>query len=386
MIMRNRYRLVGLMCISGISFVQAGIVRIDTVQMANNKAVPAAVNKKFITYLADNHDLGVAEEGQLGGIIDFLQKREKTNDVTHILIEQPSWIYDNSECNSQVLSQLSKRIQQASPKLTLATCENIDIRHISNAAYDMLTSPVLYQFNDYRNRAIHDTTQKTFGAITFQDVLDEFDQYEQSFSDYYLQQDSAIADIYQTCIAKAQEEHNQLLKIMNNNNISFSDRILKYAKQNSLVKKASLADVLLCAFRPFVDLHIIRTLFTSSHKNIIVAAGYGHIQRTYFSLRNLNAFPLYSIGKFSEQYPKPITINQLREGLSMQKGSFISLYRLVGGGITLVIVIVAAKKLYNWWYEKAEAEEEKAENQEKENKDQQGKEEQDQEQEACPIV
>lgn len=62
-----------------------------------------------------------------------------------------------------------------------------------------------------------------------------------------------------------------------------------------------------------------------------------------------------------------------------------SLWKLVGGGVALAIVVVAAKKLYNWWYKTAEAEEEKAENQEQENAEQKSKEQQDQEQEGRTV-
>jgi len=319
-----------LICIFYMGYTEPGIVRIDTIK---------TVDDKRITFLSDHHELNLGEQEQLDGIIDWLQQREKANEPTHILLEQISWLADIYGCSSKVLFSLPKKIQQAMPPLTLTTFENIDIRHVANFADDILTFLIPHQMNRDPERII-DTTQKTLATLTFQDVLDEFNQTKQSLSDYYLSHNNSVmSGIYTKHITWADESYKILLQIMKNNEINPNTFVLKYAKKNCLMKKTPLASVIRNSILPLCDLHIIRTLLTSPHKNMVVVAGALHTGSAHSALYKLNASDLYSAGTTIIINPKPITNSQLQRGLSVQKHSLMRLHAPVMVKSTIAVVL-----------------------------------------------
>lgn len=324
-------RTLFLICIFYVGHIEPGIVRIDTIK---------TVDDKKITFLADNHELDLGEHEQVKGIIDWLQQNEKANEPIHILIEQVSWLADIYGCSSKVLFCLPKQIQQANPELTRTTFENIDIRHVGNFANDILIFPVPHQMNREPELLI-ETTQKTLGTLTFQDMLDEFTQTKESLSDYYSSQNNSVmTNTYTKHITWANESYEILLRIMKNNEIAPDIFVLKYAKKNCLMKKAPLASVIRNAFSPLCDLHLIRTLLTSPHKNMIVVAGARHTGNARSALYELNASSLYSAGSSNNiMNPKPITNAQLQQGLSAQKKSLMGIYAPVITKSAMAVVV-----------------------------------------------
>jgi len=313
----GKSRFLFLICILYIGHTEPGIVRIDTIR---------TVDDRKITFLGDNHGLNEGEQEKIDCVMGWLQDNEKTGDPIHVLIEQPSWFFDIFECDSEILFHLPKRIQQAIPKCTLTTHENLEIRHVANAAHDILTFLVPYQLNPYRDSII-DTTEKTLGTLTFQDVLNEFVRMKQFFSDYYLQQNNVvIAGIYNRSIVDADFYYKHILRIIKEDEISPEGSILKYTKKNSLNKTALLAKAVHKTFSPFFDLHAIRTLLTTSHKNIIVVAGFWHTHNIMSALHQFDVYPLYSAGKDICQDHKLVSIAQIQQGLSMQKQSLMRMY------------------------------------------------------------
>ncbi len=313
----HKSKILGLICIVWIHHINPVIMRVDTEIVGKNKVV---------TYLSDDHVQVPEEQDQLNGILSFLQQREKTNDSTHFLIEQPSWLADIFGCGSQVLFHLPKYIEQATPHLTLTTFENLEMRHLANAACNILTFPVPYQLNPYKKQKI-DTMQKALGQITFQDVLDDFVQIKELLATYFLQQgDSVMADIYATHIKRADKYYETFLQQMKKDEISPDTFVLKYAKKNCLTKKEPLAVAILDTFSSFFDLHATHKILTSEHKNLVMVAGSWHTQRTRDALQNFNVSSLYSAGKTVSINQKPITPAQIQQSLSMQKQSLMSMY------------------------------------------------------------
>ncbi len=306
-----------LICIFYIGLMKPGIVRIDTIRTVDNKKV---------TFLADNHGCNERAEEQLAGILELLQHNEKMNKPTHILIEQVSWLADIYGCDAKVLFSLPKQIEQAIPKMTQTTFENIDIRHVANFAIDILTFLIPHQMDREPTRII-DTTQKTLSTLNFQDMLDEFNQIKESLSEYYSQQNNTVmSEIYTKHMTWADAQYKKLLEIMKKDNISADTFILKYAKKNCLMKKAPLATAVKDTFSRLCDLHIIRTLASAPDKNMVVMAGFWHTQYAESALKQLGAYSLYSEGKAITEYARLISSAQLRQGLFAEKQPLMKMY------------------------------------------------------------
>lgn len=322
-------RILLLICIFYMGRLETGIVRVDTI---------STVDDKRITFLGDNHGLNEGEHEQVNGILDFLRQCEKNNKPTHILLEQASWLGDVFGCESEVLFSLSKQIKQKTSNFTCVTFENIDIRYAANFARDILIFPVPHQMDREPDRII-DTTQKTLSTLTFQDVLDEFNQIKESLSAYYSQQNNpVVSEVYTKHITWADTHYKKLLQIMENDGISPDTFILKYAKKNCLIKKAPLASTILETFSRLCDLHIIRTLSTSPHKNMVVMAGFQHTEHANLALQDFSAFSLYSAGKDTTKYTRLITSAQLRQGLFAQEPSSMAIYPVISKGATAVVL------------------------------------------------
>ncbi len=317
--MINRNRFLGLICSLSVHPIAPVIMRVDTEMIGEDK---------IVAYLSDDHVRVPEEEEQLHAIIDSLHQREKNNSSTHFLIEQPIWLADIFGCSSQILFRLSKYIEQATPKLTLTTVENLEIRHLAGAVYNMLLFPVPYQLNPYREQNI-DSMEKTLGSITFQDVLNDFTQIKQVLASCFLQQDNSImSNIYAKHINRADSYYEKFLQQMKKDDIPLDTLVLKYAKKNSLEKTEPLATSIFDTFVPLFDLHTVHKIVTSEHKNIVVVAGGFHTLSASQALDNFNnVTSLYSAGKsISIDYQNPITRAQLQQSLSMQKKSLMSRY------------------------------------------------------------
>lgn len=300
-------------CIFYLGHIEPGIVRVDTLK---------TVDDKNITLLGDEHGLNVTAEEQVSEILKFLHQCEKNNKSTHVLIEQPSsWISSLLGCQDDLLVSLPKKIEQAQPKLTLTTCENIEVRRISAAARDVVECP--YSVN---NKCVIDGTKKMLGTFTFQDVLDEFAHTKQMLSDYYsLSQNDAVAAIYTNFVTQADTHYKELMRIIKNKNIALDTCILGYAKNIGLLERAPLASAVLDTFSPIFDLNAIRVVLTSSHKNMIVVAGAYHTGSIYSSLYKLDAFPLYSF-EFENGRSEELAVDRIWQSLEIQERSRMRMY------------------------------------------------------------
>jgi hypothetical protein len=257
----------------------------------------------------------------LGGILDFLSQRQKINEQTHVMVEQPSsWLTNLFGCNAQLLLHLPKKIKRMHSKFT--TYENLEVRRVAAAAHNIIKSP----FEVYRDWVI-DGTKKTLGSFTVQDVLDEFANTKQILSDYYSQQNKITADIYTKCMTESDNCYKNLLQIMESKNISPDIGVLDYTKNNNLSERTQLASAILDTFSPFFDLNTIRVILTSSHKNMIVVAGAAHTRGVCSVFQKLNACSLYTtVFDIGPKGPEEISIDQIQKGLSMQEKSLMRLY------------------------------------------------------------
>ncbi|MBA2306864.1 hypothetical protein H0W26_01865 [Candidatus Dependentiae bacterium] len=374
--MKNTHRLLGFVCLLSVHQALPVLIKVETIK---------TVDDKTITFYSDKHKKTKEDEWQIHEILSFLRKCEKTNDPQYLLIEQPALLLrDIFACNSNILCLLPKGVEQTTPKLTLTTFKNLEIRHLSDAALELLSFIAPSRLDSYKERII-DNTQKTIGSLSFQDVLDEYAQIKQSLSYYYVQQgDKAVYDIYAKNITQSDIYYKNFLHYMEKSNISSETSVLDYAIENlttftvdyptesltsresdAITKRRILTGLLLRTFVPLLDLHIIYTLLTSTHKNIIVVGGYLHMKEVRSAFETLNASLIYSAGelspkdlntiinedinelmnedineneedidelihelinKDSDEGQMLLTTDQIRKGISLQKPSLMQLY------------------------------------------------------------
>ncbi len=329
--MNTTSRLLGLVCILSINTVMPVLVQVDTLLLDDDK--------RIVLY-SDKHVEAPEQQEQIDALLDSLQQCEKSYEPHHILIEQPAvWLSNLYKGIPQTLGSLPQQIEHATPELILTTFENVDIRHLSGAAHWVLDFPLPFFFNFHEERIIN-PTQKTLGTFTFQDVLDDFFLIKQSFSDYYEQHvNKVIVDIYEKTSDYASNRYNHLVQCMQQCKIDPETSVVEYAQENSSVEgKESFGLIIMDAFCPLLDLHIIKKLLTSTHKNIIVVAGFYHIHAVRSALEALKASTLYSAGEmFSEE--KTLTSTEVYKGISIRKPSLMKVYGTSLFRKTLLIVI-----------------------------------------------
>ena len=304
-------RVLLFICIFYMGYMKPVIIQVDTIKTANDK---------IITFLHDKHNQSPEEQGQLRGILNFLQQNKEPQSSFHILIEQVSSLGTLPSSEYAILSRMSECIQQAMPSFTHVTVEDMEVRHIANAAYGILTSEMPEVYDSYFMHPIKIDVDKTIGTINFQDILDEFDQLEQLLSGYYLNHmNKVVSGIYTSSMRQASESYNQFKR--NLAHVPSRDiTILNYAKaqcdQDTSRNSKILAENILYSFRKFLDLRILQNILTTTSKNIIVVAGYNHVQNIINMLYNLEVSSMYhAINNIHEQ---PVAINQIVQGLSNQ--------------------------------------------------------------------
>lgn len=299
-------------------------------------------DQKKITFLADGHAQSPYDKEQIDCILNFLHQNNESD--FHVLIEQAAPIDKKYASAYEMLFRLDEYIKKANPPLTHVNLENIEIRHIMGAASHILESDQPYVCNTYRDLTIDDT-QKTFGTITFQDILDEFNTNKELLSDYYLNNlDEAIATIYDQHMQCANEQYEQLQKKLDSIPSYATTTVLAYAQKQYVLTKTletnkELAKTMSDAFLHVLDLHILQTILTSKSNNIIVVAGGAHTKKIIPLLtEHLKASCLYSEKNHyclieAEQedgskqkmiQKKPVTTAQMLRGLSDKPETYIT--------------------------------------------------------------
>jgi hypothetical protein len=146
------------------------VTTIDKTIVQSGSSTPSDHTR--VTFFSDEHRTSSGEPEQIATLVDYLQE-QKGNQLFHILIEQASEVNKLSAYGYEVLYTLDRHIKQAQPPLTHVTLDNIEVRHSAEPSMGILKDYTRY--NRYLDNKTDDA-KKTIGTITFQDILDEFDQ------------------------------------------------------------------------------------------------------------------------------------------------------------------------------------------------------------------
>jgi len=328
-----------------------------------------------ITFFSDQHKKSSGEEEQITSLIDFLQE-QSDNHSFHFLVEQASELNKSFASGYETLYTLDKHIEQVRPLMTHVRLDNIEIRHAAGPAMDILN-----YYEDYKNHSEYktDDAKKMIGSITFQDVLDEFDNLKQSLASYYLNQtNQAISDIYASYIETADSNCEQFKrKILSGNGVVFeyakveyNKRILRMLQASNLPEEEDpakiLADSIECSFIHLFDLNLLKTILTSDSQNILVFAGGEHAREVINMLSALKAATIFQARnsvleeKIEEDGHKtlhetvlPITGLQITQALSAQPKESSSSYvrvmcymAMAAACYYLVFVIIPGQIVY----------------------------------------
>lgn len=312
-----------------------------------------------VTFFSDYHRMSSGEQEQIATLVDYLQE-QKDNQLFHIFIEQASEINRLSAYGYEVLCMLDRHIKQVQPPLTHVTLDNVEVRHSAGPGMDILKD---YTYGDRYMEHQTDDAKKTIGTITFQDILDEFNQLKQSLATYYCShKNEAIAKIYTDCMKRADSHYEQLKrKISNSNNtvLAYAQeqynqrrRALNGLKQEEMDREVVSSDIEL-SFMDLFDLNLLKSILTSDSRNILVFAGGEHTRTvasmlstlqasTIFHIKNAIIQPVLQKNGFTrnEEVVSPVTGNQIIQALSAQPKSTLARYAPTVGYMTMAVAVL----------------------------------------------
>ena len=331
--MNFRLALLILTCTVSIHETLPVIIEVDTIE---------TFDRRKITFFSDKHIQSPGEQEQITSLINFLQKTRATGESFHILAEQALELYKRSASSYQILYTLDKHIETAQPPMTHVKLDNIEVRCITGLVMGFLDCYEYYK-DDVQYKT--DSGKKTIHIITFQDILDEFDNLKQSLSSYYLgQTNQTISNIYTYLIEKADRDCEQFKRKISNR----SDIVFEYAKAayNKKVletvqplhvseEKKDLAKILgkdiESTFNHLFNLNLLKNILTSDSQNILVFAGGYHTSEVISLLITLDATSIFHASNYEleeriektgnktrNEVAQPITGLQIVQALSAQ--------------------------------------------------------------------
>lgn len=313
-------------------------IQVDTLTTQPGTTKSSAGTK--ITFFGDRHVSSPNEQEQTTSVMTFLQQEK--NSSYHIFVEQAAKshkaVLPENRFNAsdyRLLHTLDKRIKAEKLLMPHVAVDNIEIRHLSGSAMDVLRC---YKYYEPYQQCQIDNEGKTLDAIIFQDVFDEFDMLEQSLVSYYSNQtNQMVSEIYAHYIGIAHEYCEQLKrKIIRKNEIVFDYAKKEYRQREAQEMKSSqvaqdLAKDIELTFNHLFDLNLLKNILMSSSQNILVFAGRDHTKVVTSMLARLNAMKLYHAVNFVMQEKiekdgqkveqltlQPITGLQITEALSAQ--------------------------------------------------------------------
>ncbi len=305
-----------------------------------------------VTFFSDYHKKSSVEQEQITSLIHYLQEHKDVQPF-HILVEEASEFHKKFASGYEILYTLNKHIKQANPPLTHVMLDNIDVRCISLFAMTILDHYDLY--DQYGQYELNDA-KKTIGTITFQDVLDEFDQIKQSLAGYYCNHtNQAIATIYADSIKTAEGHCQQFKRKITN----ASETVLAYAKAQCDKRllacyeqeknMAIISNDIRLSFTPLFDLNLLKNILTSDSQNILVFAGGNHTEKVMDMLSTLKATTIFQARNAviqdvmqkngftrKEEVVSPVTKEQILQALSAQPKSVLTQYAPTIGYMTMV--------------------------------------------------
>lgn len=330
--MNFRMALLILACTVSIHETLPVIIRVGTMETFDHRK---------ITFLSDKHVHSPAEKEQITSVINFLQEKKDTQSY-HLLVEEASEVNKLSAFGYEILHTLDKYIETAQPPMTHVRLDNIEVRHTAGPVMDILNHYELCK-NDGHHKT--DDGKKTLGAITFQDVLDEFDSLKQSLASYYVnQKNQTIFNIYAYLIGRADRDCEQFKrKISSRSDIVFdyakaeyNKRILESVQELHVSEEKKdpakiLGKDIEWTFNHLFDLNLLKNILTSDSQNILVFAGGDHTSVVISLLLSLDATSIFHASNYEleERIEKngqktcdkvmlPITGLQIVQALSAQ--------------------------------------------------------------------
>jgi len=276
MVKKNILCLSLLLLVSSLHTV---IIKIDHLR----GTIPELESKKFIFYSDVHQQNCPQDEEQLDALEQIFIKKNRGNpEPMHILVEQPTWI-NWFQSYPKITPHLKERLKNCQK----TEVENIEIRCVGNAAHYVL-NPHINPFDLPSYFSPADIEFRTPDAsctpedITFNDLLQEFDHYNQLILNWKESTSEIVKHAIQRHFDLMLSDYQDLCETLQTLNISLEQKILDVSKEwyhAQPINREGLTKRIDIIFKHLFELHIIKRIFSlETAKIIALIAGAAHTE------------------------------------------------------------------------------------------------------------
>ncbi len=248
-------------------------------------------------FLGDNHSISDEEKNamQLETLKTSILAHEAQEKPLDIFIENPSTLSKKTQKEHGVLLSLYEHVKETD--LSYVSIEDIEIRKIANAAYFLLGTSFNPCF-DYSQPFNND--YRPLDSIRFKDIYHEYAHVTEAIKSWApLRADPMLCNEINDLVELSTDNERSFKCNLRKLNISENDMIFPIAntlsqKEETFLKKETLAGDLYNSFAPLLEAHTLQKISSNSSPTIWTVAGTYHIKSIQSSLRNLPTITAHS--------------------------------------------------------------------------------------------